>query len=73
MPPCRVPLLHAPPPSPPQYVVDSDPFLLEYLDTHTLPLELCVAKGYDYEVVGLATVALRQVRGGEDGEGRWGT
>ncbi|KXZ46909.1 hypothetical protein GPECTOR_39g403 [Gonium pectorale] len=44
-----------------QYVVDNEPFLLEYLDTHSLALELCRARGYDYDVLGLARIPLRQV------------
>lgn len=44
-----------------QYVVDNDPFLLEYMDTHVLVLELCRARGYDYEVLGMARLPLRQV------------
>ncbi|GFR44254.1 hypothetical protein Agub_g5456 [Astrephomene gubernaculifera] len=44
-----------------QYVVDSDPFLLEYLDSHVMALELCRARGYDYDVLGVARVPLRQV------------
>ncbi|GLC41809.1 hypothetical protein PLESTM_001241900 [Pleodorina starrii] len=44
-----------------QYVVDSDPFLLEYMDTHVLVLELCRARGYDYDVLGMARLPLRQV------------
>ncbi|KAG2486785.1 hypothetical protein HYH03_014584 [Edaphochlamys debaryana] len=44
-----------------QYVVDNDPFLLEYLDTHVLALELCRARGYDYDVLGVAKLPLRQV------------
>ncbi|KAG2447989.1 hypothetical protein HYH02_007017 [Chlamydomonas schloesseri] len=44
-----------------QYVVDSDPFLLDYLDTHVLELELCRARGYDYDVLGVARFSLKQV------------
>lgn len=38
--PCNMP--HRPQlgPPPKQYVVDADPFLIEYLDTHMLELEL---------------------------------
>ncbi|EFJ46513.1 hypothetical protein VOLCADRAFT_118102 [Volvox carteri f. nagariensis] len=44
-----------------QYVVDNDPFLLEYMDTHVLVLDLCRARGYDYDVLGMARLPLRQV------------
>ncbi|KAG2431181.1 hypothetical protein HXX76_009709 [Chlamydomonas incerta] len=44
-----------------QYVVDSDPFLLDYLDSHVLELELCRARGYDYDVLGVARFSLKQV------------
>ncbi|GIL57334.1 hypothetical protein Vafri_12599 [Volvox africanus] len=44
-----------------QYVIDNDPFLLEYMDTHVLVLELCRARGYDYDVLGMARLPLRQV------------
>lgn len=44
-----------------QYVVDNDPFLLEYMDTHVVVLELCRARGYDYDVLGMARLPLRQV------------
>lgn len=44
-----------------QYVVDADPFFIEYLDKETLQLELCVARGWDYERVGTAAVSLRQL------------
>ena len=53
-----------------QYVVDSDPFLLDYLDSHVLELELCRARGYDYDVLGVARFSLKQVGGlGEGGVG----
>ncbi|GLI67567.1 hypothetical protein VaNZ11_011794 [Volvox africanus] len=44
-----------------QYVIDNDPFLIEYMDTHVLVLELCRARGYDYDVLGMARLPLRQV------------
>lgn len=44
-----------------QYVVETDTFLLEYLDTKYLELELCGARGWDYEVLGTARMPLKQI------------
>eukprot|EP00955_Chlamydomonas_euryale_P102358 365415-Chlamydomonas_euryale.AAC.3 len=39
----------------------AEAFLVEYLDTHVLELELNRARGWDYDPVGVARVSLRQV------------
>ncbi|KAK9810202.1 hypothetical protein WJX72_006558 [[Myrmecia] bisecta] len=44
-----------------QYVVEMDSFFLEYMDTKFLTLELNRSKGWDYEALGVARVALRQL------------
>lgn len=41
--------------------MDADTFLVEYLDTHVLELELNRARGWDYDPIGVARVPLRQV------------
>eukprot|EP00798_Chlamydomonas_sp_ICE-L_P022119 gene22119-29179_t len=44
-----------------QYVLDQDPFMVEYLDTHVMELELNRARGWDYDTLGVARIPLRQV------------
>ncbi|KAG1672779.1 hypothetical protein FOA52_002767 [Chlamydomonas sp. UWO 241] len=44
-----------------QYVVEQEPFTVEYLDTHVLELELNRARGWDYDPVGVARIPLRQI------------
>jgi hypothetical protein len=44
-----------------QYIVEQEPFLIEYLDTHVLELELNRARGWDYDPIGIARVPLRQL------------
>ena len=45
-----------------QYVVEVTPFLLEYLESGTLDLEVNTASGWDFAAVGLARVQLSTVR-----------